>query len=63
MENNELKSFMEYCEANPEMRFWQALRSWSGADFILKAHLTSKDGGEKVVFDQMPVYLKDTFNE
>jgi hypothetical protein len=25
-----LKSFTEYCEANPEYRFWQALRNFSG---------------------------------
>lgn len=27
----ELKSFIAYCEANPNERFWQALRNWSGA--------------------------------
>ncbi len=25
-----LESFTKYCEANPELRFWQALRNWSG---------------------------------
>ena len=29
-----LKSFTEYCEANPELTFWQALRNWSGWAFI-----------------------------
>jgi len=25
-----LKSFTAYCNANPDQRFWQALRNWSG---------------------------------
>ena len=25
-----LADFVSYCESNPEMRFWQALRNWSG---------------------------------
>ena len=24
-----LRSFVEYCESQPELRFWQALRNWS----------------------------------
>lgn len=36
MNKNEklLKDFTEYCKANPELRFWQALRNWSGWAFI-----------------------------
>lgn len=29
-----LEEFTAYCQANPEQRFWQALRNWSGADSI-----------------------------
>jgi len=29
-----LKSFSQYCINNPELRFWQALRSWSKWGFI-----------------------------
>lgn len=29
-----LASFVAYCEANPTMRFWQALRNWSGRNFV-----------------------------
>ena len=32
-----LKSFVIYCKAHPEERFWQALRNWSGQNFILTA--------------------------
>ena len=34
--NNEktLASFVTYCEARPELRFWQALRNWSGFNFV-----------------------------
>ena len=29
-----LQEFVTYCHANPEQRFWQALRNWAGARFI-----------------------------
>lgn len=29
--------FRVFCAAHPELRFWQALRAWSGLGFILKA--------------------------
>ena len=30
-----LKDFIKYAKANPEQRFWQLVRNWSKADFIL----------------------------
>lgn len=32
-----LAEFMKYCYDHPEMRFWQALRNWSGSFYILAA--------------------------
>lgn len=29
-----LASFVGYCKANPGLRFWQALRNWSGFTFV-----------------------------
>lgn len=29
-----LISFLVYCIAHPEERFWQALRNWCGANFV-----------------------------
>lgn len=29
-----LNSFIAYCYKHPELRFWQALRNWSGFAFI-----------------------------
>lgn len=29
----ELNSFVEYCTAHPEQRFWQALRNWSNKQY------------------------------
>ena len=29
-----LNEFTQYCEENPEQRFWQALRNWSGASSV-----------------------------
>ena len=40
MESNNsevLKDFIKYCEAAPELRFWQALRNWSGFNYIYAA--------------------------
>ncbi len=56
MKNKELlDEFVAYCEENPELRFWQALRSWSGQSFLLAADTTD--------FTKKPPYLglKDTF--
>jgi len=33
-----LLSFTKYCEENPELRFWQALRNWSTWAFILASN-------------------------
>jgi hypothetical protein len=30
-----LESFTKYCEAYPDLRFWQALRNWCGWGFVL----------------------------
>lgn len=30
-----LIDFNNYCQAHPEMRFWQALRNWCGWGFVL----------------------------
>ena len=35
-----LASFVAYCNANPEQRFWQALRNWSGFRFIYGSNET-----------------------
>lgn len=37
MKRNEaiLKQFIAYCKANPEQRFWQAIRNFSGFPFVM----------------------------
>ena len=35
-----LEDFVAYCLKHPELRFWQALASWSSSDFVLM----KKDG-------------------
>lgn len=46
MNKNEklLKSFTEYCNKNPELRFWQALRNWCGWNFIYVTRNIIDDG-------------------
>ena len=39
-----LDSFVKYCEENKDLRFWQALRNWSGYGFIFIAN--SMGGGD-----------------
>lgn len=39
MESSELLSdFVAYCKAHPTERFWQAVRNWSGHNFIMAAN-------------------------
>ena len=35
MNEKVLADFVAYCQAHPSERFWQALRNWSGHNFIL----------------------------
>ena len=61
MENEQLKSFIAYCEQHPEERFWQALRNWSGSDAVYRSVRAGE--GVRVMYEDMPVYLKDTYQE
>lgn len=45
-----LNDFIKYCEANPGLRFWQALRNWSGSEFIYVSNVLYETN-----------LLKDTF--
>ena len=45
-----LMDFIEYAAAHPEQRFWQALRNWSGHNFVYVS--------DELVEDDR---LKDTF--
>ena len=50
-----LESFAAFCQANPSMRFWQALLCWSGQGHILFSHFPSH-----MIKDN--VGLEDTFS-
>lgn len=39
---SQLTDFSDYCRANPELRFWQALRAWSGYHKILACEFGGK---------------------
>ena len=51
--NKTLKSFVNYCLAHPQERFWQALRNWSGYNFIF--------GSKEYTFKIEESHLEDTF--
>lgn len=38
-----LASFVAYCEANPNQRFWQALRNWSDYNYICVTNVLASD--------------------
>lgn len=39
----QLRDFVKYCNAHTELRFWQALLSWTGVNFILVAKEFNND--------------------
>lgn len=53
-----LQSFVAYCEAHPNERFWQALRNWCGWSYVLVARPGGADHGSDVVIEEMA----DTFH-
>ena len=38
-----LNDFTKYCTKHPGLRFWQALRAWSEADYIIYKTVTEKE--------------------
>ena len=61
--NDTLKSFNEYCEVNPSEPFWQALKNWSGADFVYLGNLSKRGefGALTAQVDGQKVFLQDTY--
>ena len=60
-----LESFLDYCEKNPAERFWQALRNWSGQDFVFFGNVSNRRKApdqKPVKFDDQNVYLDDTYS-
>lgn len=58
---SEAESLKQYIEAHPGERFWQALRNWSGSEAIYKQVAAGQ--GFRVIYEDMPIYIKDTFYE
>jgi hypothetical protein len=54
-----LKSFTHFCEKHPSMRFWQALLSWSNAEFILAVGLVGHTRYKAQ--DEIQIFNHDTF--
>ena len=51
-----LQSFIDYCVAHPDQRFWQALRNWSAAAFIFASGVPLYE-----IDMPTPGVIKDTF--
>jgi len=43
-----LASFVKYCEENPELRFWQALKNWSGCGAIIARYFLKPFDGQRL---------------
>ena len=51
-----------YINSHPEERLWEAIRNWSGCDYILLGNLTNRRGGKDyATIDSMKIYVYDTF--
>jgi hypothetical protein len=59
--DKELESLKQYILAHPTERFWQALRNWSNYDAIFKQVRAGE--GVRVIYEDMPIYIKDTFQD
>ncbi len=33
-----LKNFVDFCNKHPDLRFWQALSSWSNSEIFLRSY-------------------------
>lgn len=54
-----LDSFCEYCVDHPDERFWQALRNWSEAEFILAVGVVEHSCYKAT--DEIKIVNHDTF--
>jgi len=54
-------AFFKYLEDHPLESFWQALRNWSGEDYIFTGNMTNKKGTKfHTIVDSVKLYLEDT---
>jgi hypothetical protein len=64
MENKnqkQLESFIAYCKAYPDQRFWQALRNWSGYAMIYGSDMAPTPKEKEA--SNFTKQLTDTFYE
>lgn len=60
--SKQLNSFTKYCKKHPEERFWQCLRNWDKAGFILRSNVFDIDMFDNVWVESHPEFdIKDTF--
>ena len=52
MNKETLADFVAYCEAHPSERFWQAIRNWSGHNFVLVSKLNGSDTQDTFYWNQ-----------
>jgi hypothetical protein len=59
-----LADFISYCAVHPEERFWQALRNWAGAAFILAVPCASETSSySRVVINDYDTFDRRGRNE
>jgi hypothetical protein len=58
---NALLDFARYCSAHPDERFWQALRNWSGARWILAVSRMDQDFDDFFGHQTIVIQDHDTF--
>lgn len=58
-----LDSFIDYCVKHPELRFWQALATWSGFGFVFASDTGPHDLNTFSVNDLENTYYWEGRNE
>lgn len=53
-----LMSFVHYCATHPNERFWQALRNWSGARFVLAVY-SSRIASDFIRIDNFDTFYRE----
>lgn len=58
-----LDEFVSYCKENPDERFWQAVRNFAGADYVLLGNMTNRKGTkDHAKLDGIKIYVHDTYH-
>ena len=54
------ESLIAYLQTHPEETLWEAIRNWSGEDYVFTGNLTNKKGTNiQTTVDSVKIYLTE----